>query len=182
MLYLTVHGGGTPLAWDEKWFHPRKIRHRHRKWSFPIWVIYSHKHLPIWCPFNTLRPIWNGRYFADDISKCIFVNENSRIPIRISLKLVPKGLINNIPILVQIMAWRRPHDKPLSEPINVSLPTHICVTQWIDFNRNCIHYKVSDEITYPFQPLKFGDEEVISSCPLLGMWLYIHAEIKINPC
>ena len=27
--------------------------------------------------------------------------------------------INNIPALVQIMAWRRPGDKPLSEPMTV---------------------------------------------------------------
>ena len=37
--------------------------------------------------------------------------------IKISLKFVPKGLINNIPALVQIMAWHRPGDKPLSEPM-----------------------------------------------------------------
>ena len=30
---------------------------------------------------------------------------------------VPKGPIDNIPVLVQIMAWCRPGDKPLSEPI-----------------------------------------------------------------
>ena len=35
---------------------------------------------------------------------------------KISMKFVPKGPINNIPALVQIMAWRRPGDKPLSEP------------------------------------------------------------------
>ena len=37
------------------------------------------------------------------------------ILIKISLKFVPKGPINNIPAQVQIMAWRRPGDKPLSE-------------------------------------------------------------------
>ena len=49
-------------------------------------------------------------------------------------KFVPTGQINNIPALVQIMAWRRPGDKPLSEPMMVSLPTHICVTrpQWVN--------------------------------------------------
>ena len=53
--------------------------------------------------------------------------------IKISLKFAPKGPTNNIPALVQIMAWRRPGDKPLSEPMSASLPTHICVTrpQWI---------------------------------------------------
>ena len=33
------------------------------------------------------------------------------------MKFVSKGLINNIPALVQIMAWRRTGDKPLSEPM-----------------------------------------------------------------
>ena len=54
---------------------------------------------------------------ADDNFKCIFLNENDRIPIRISLKFVPRSPIDNIPALVQIMAWHRPGDKPLSEPI-----------------------------------------------------------------
>ena len=82
---------------------------------------------------NTLRPIQNGRHFTDDIFKCIFLNENVWISIKISLKFVPKGPINNIPTLVQIMAWRRPGDKPLSEAMMVKLPTHICVTrpQWV---------------------------------------------------
>ena len=39
------------------------------------------------------------------------------ILIKISLKFVPKGPIDNIPPLVQIMAWRQIGDKPLSEPI-----------------------------------------------------------------
>ena len=41
----------------------------------------------------------NGRRFADDIFKCIFLKENIRIPIGISLKFVAKGPINNIPAL-----------------------------------------------------------------------------------
>ena len=82
---------------------------------------------------NTLRPRQNGRHFADDIFKCIFLNENVWIPIKISLKFVPKGPIINIPALVQIMVWRRPGDKPLSESMMVSLPTYTCVTrpQWV---------------------------------------------------
>ena len=79
-----------------------------------------------------MGPRQNGRHFADDTFKHIFLNENARISIKISLKFVPKGPINNIPALVQIMAWRRPGDKPLSEPMMVRLPTHICVAwpQW----------------------------------------------------
>ena len=66
---------------------------------------------------NALRLRQNGRHFPDSILKSIFLNENVWISIEISLKVVPKCLINNIPALVQIMAWRRPGDKPLSEPM-----------------------------------------------------------------
>ena len=80
---------------------------------------------------NTLRQ--NGRRFADDVFKCIFLNENIWISIKITLKFVPKGPVNNIPALVQIMAWRRTGDKPLYETMMASLLTHICVTrpQWV---------------------------------------------------
>ena len=92
--------------------------------------LYLHKLYASITPYiNTLRPRQNGRHFPDDIFKCIFINENVWISIKISLKFIPKGRINNIPALVQIMAWRRPGDKPLSEPTMVSLLTHICVTR-----------------------------------------------------
>ena len=82
---------------------------------------------------NTLKLRWNEQHFTDDIFKRIFFNENVWISIKISLKFVLKGPINNIPALVQIMAWRSSGDKPLSEPMMVSLPTHICITrpQWV---------------------------------------------------
>ena len=81
-----------------------------------------------------MRPRQDGRHFPDDIFKCIILNENVWIPIKISLKFVPKGPINNIPAMVPIMAWRRPGDKPFSEPMMVSLLTHICITrpQWVN--------------------------------------------------
>ena len=87
---------------------------------------------------NTLRPRRNGQNFADDILKRIFFDENVWISIKISLEFVPGGPINNIPALVQIMAWRRSGDKPLSETMMVSLPTHIWVTrpQWV----NLVYY------------------------------------------
>ena len=49
---------------------------------------------------NTLRPRQNGRHFTDAIFKCILLNENVLISIKISLKFVPKSQINNIPALV----------------------------------------------------------------------------------
>ena len=93
----------------------------------------SHTAVPF-LDLNALRQRQNGRHFADDILKCIFMNENVWILIKISLKFVPKGPINNIPPLVQMMAWRRAGDKPLYEPMMVSLPTLICVTrpQWVN--------------------------------------------------
>ena len=56
--------------------------------------------LPIMCHFHL--------FTADDIFKCVFLNENLWIPIdiNISLMFVPKGPMNNIPSLVQIMFWR----------------------------------------------------------------------------
>ena len=91
---------------------------------------------------NTLRPKQNNRHFADDIFKCIFLNENVWISINISLKFIPKFLIDNISSLVQIMAWRRPGDKPLFELMMIILLTHICVTrpQWIKGEKNQCHY------------------------------------------
>ena len=83
--------------------------------------------------FNTLEQRKNCHHVADSIFRCIFLNENVWISLKISLKFVPKGPINNIPALVQVMAWCWLDDKPLSEPIMVRLPTHICITrpQWV---------------------------------------------------
>ena len=112
--------------------------------------------------FNTLRLGQNGRHFPEDNFKRIFFNENVWILIKISLKFVLNGLINNIPALVQVMAWRRSGDKPLAEPMVVRLPMHICVTrpQWVKSfwvggksvllflqllkNNHCIHGLVQD--------------------------------------
>ena len=91
------------------------------------------------CPAHNVYPYpllthW-GRYKMDAIFTCIFFNENCCILIKLSLKYVRKGPIDNNPALVQIMAWRRSGDKPLSEPIMISLPTHICGTrpQWVKY-------------------------------------------------
>ena len=90
----------------------------------------------IWASWrlNTLRPRWNGRHFADDTFKRFFLNKNVCNSLKNSLKFVPKVRVNSIQALVQVMAWRRPGDKPLSEPIMANLLTHICVTQpqWVN--------------------------------------------------
>ena len=81
----------------------------------------------VWLLVNTLRPRQNGRHFPNDIFKRIFLNEDVWISLNISLKFVPKARGNNVPALVQIMALRRPGDKPLSDPMTLSSPTHICI-------------------------------------------------------
>ena len=99
-------------------------------------------------PLSILRLRQNGRHFPEDILRCIFLNENVWIAIKFSKKFVPKGLINNIPALVQIMAWHRPGAKPLSEPMLVSLLTHICVTppQWVKVGKDILHLALMGEI------------------------------------
>ena len=54
---------------------------------------------------------------ADDIFICIFMNEKFCISIRISLKLVLKGPIDNKSALVKVSAWRLTGDKSLHEPM-----------------------------------------------------------------
>ena len=111
---------------------------------------------------HTLRPRQNGRHFAYDIFKRIFLNENMWIPLKISLKFVPKVRINNIPVLVQIMAWRLSGDKPLSALMMGNSLTHICVTrpQWVK-----VWKRMSNFISH-----------------VTGLLLHIHAGIIAIPC
>ena len=73
---------------------------------------------------ETKWPTFHIRHFQMHFLEWKYINS-----INISLKFVPGGQINNITALVQIMAWRRVGDKPLSEPMMVSLLMHICVTR-----------------------------------------------------
>ena len=107
------------IFWDcSQWWHINWIIRNKFQWKFQCKKKY----------FSSLRLRQNGRHFAGNTFKCIFFNENVRILINVSMKFVPKGPIDNIPALVLIMAWRRPGDKTLSEPMMVSLLTYICVT------------------------------------------------------
>ena len=74
-------------------------------WTFLPWCWLTH---------------WGGDKIAaisQNIFKCNFWNENAWISLEISLKFIPKDLLKNIPPLVQIMAWCRRCDIPLSEPM-----------------------------------------------------------------
>ena len=124
---------------------------------------------------NTLRPRQNGRHFADYTFKRIFVNENVRISIEISLKFVPRGPINNIPALVQIMAWCRPGDKPLSEPVMVSLLTHICVTrpQWVK-STSCYVQSPRLSPRYTDREGLHGNDLPLSPTGFYSSWIFKH--------
>ena len=111
------------MAIDTKPF-PETILTKSRYWS-PWLVGYNIRQFNL----NTLLPRQNVRLFADDTFKRIFLNGHVKIWIKIPLKFVPKGPINKVSALVQIMDWRRPGDKPLSEPMMVRLPTDIRVTR-----------------------------------------------------
>ena len=125
-----------------------------------------------------------GRDQMDAISQTIFPNEFSWMKMYESrLKFVPQGPISNIPGLVQIMAWRLPGDKPLSGPMMVRLPTHICVTrpQWVKHNMHSIpkaltfhtqktvtvsviHYFVKYQVNGPHTN-GLGGQLPVKSCP-----------------
>ena len=76
------------------------------------------------CLINSLKPRRSRRHFADGIFKRIFLKENVRNSIKISLNFVPQSPIDNIEYI---------YNKPLSEAMMVSLLTHICVArpQWV---------------------------------------------------
>ena len=148
----------------------------------PQWNIWKHRYLCVTTIIlnlhqciNTLRPKQNGRRFPDDTFKHIFLNENVWILIEIPLKFVPKGPINNIPALVKIMAWRRPGDKPLSEPVMVRLPTHIFVSRPQGVNsicpddttwhRNIILSAIVRVMTWRHQAITWTNIDLLSATP-----------------
>ena len=77
------------------------------------------------CTYKPLRYLTHlpldkmAAILADDNFKCIFSNENDRITIRMSLQLVPRSPIDNMPTLFQVMAWRSTGDKPLLESMQI---------------------------------------------------------------
>ena len=115
-----AHGG-----WETTWNHP----------SLRIWYIYQYSagvHCNVKYHLNSSPPGQNGRHLPDDVLKCIFMNGKVCMLIPISLKFVRKSPINNIPALVQVMAWHWSGDKPLSEPMLKCWPsslTHVYSTR-----------------------------------------------------
>ena len=126
-MFVSTHG-----IWRNTWLHIMKYHNLMGKvitclritlWQItvliPIYDNGSWKWMEWVDNVNTLGPRQDGSHFADDIFTCIFFIENCCILIKFSLKYVRRGPIDNNPALVQIVAWRRSGDKPLSEPIVV---------------------------------------------------------------
>ena len=98
--------------------------------------IWNYKNTMLFDPSSEQLPIYMVK-----LSLCCVLSHWSwhkivtilRISITISRKFAPGGQINNMPALVQIMAWCWSGDKPLSEPMLVSLLMQICITwlQWV---------------------------------------------------
>ena len=63
------------------------------------------------------------------ISQTIFSNAFCWMIIQISLKFIPKGPIDNMPALIQILAWRRMATSHYLNQWWPSLLTHVCVTR-----------------------------------------------------
>ena len=83
--------------------------HFRGRYNILVWTVL------IFIQFNSSSLGQNGHHFADDIFKCIFINEKFCISIQILQKFVPNGPINNKSALVQVMTWRWTGDKPLPE-------------------------------------------------------------------
>ena len=74
------------------------------------------------------------------------------------------------------MAWRRPGDKPLSEPRMESLPTHICVTrpQWVKSPTAMVSRRV---------PVLCHENWIwLYVLCLIIIWFYIYIIPKISSC
>ena len=114
------------------WVILRKMTAIYRERTVPWYIFIPWHWIFIWCHLSyltksSIRALYDRDNMAT-ISQTTLSNAFSWI------KFVPKGPINNIPALVQIMAWRPPGDKQLSEAMMISLLTHICVTrpQWVN--------------------------------------------------
>ena len=101
---------------SEKNFHSRKFI-----WKCFLWNVASVLMGQLWFTnspcvrFIILRLRQNGRHFADNIFESFFLNQNYCIFIKISLKYVPEGSVNNMSSFAQVMAWHCLGYKPLPE-------------------------------------------------------------------
>ena len=112
----SVSGGRLTLQWPHHVCSSIKVTCRESKFTPRVflWGIDNKQRIAncnvlcvhsVW-PINSSTPWQSGRHFADDIFRCIFLNEKFCILIKISLKFVSKVPIDNISALVKIIRRR----------------------------------------------------------------------------
>ena len=123
----------SPIGHVQGWFHLSEVQFHSPRTSDYLLIpktAVTHMHFCVtrgrWV--NTLRLRQNGHHFPDDIFKCIFLNENIWISIKISLKFVPKGPVNNVPPSDEIMVLHPPGARHYLNQWWLDYP-HTCVTQ-----------------------------------------------------
>ena len=126
---------------------------------------------------ETKWPPISRRYFHMHFLEWRCINFNQDFT-----EICSKCSVNNFPSLVQITAWRRPGDKPLSEPVMVNFLTHICVTrpQWVKVLKlkqedECYHENAIVVISSTDQhknPLTFNPSSESPPAALKLRWVY----------
>ena len=126
---------GSTLAEVMAWCHQATSHYLNQCWLIISKVLWHSPegnftwNVQIICPWYALENYLcklrqNACHFADNISKCIFLNENVWILLKIPLMVVCKVRINSISALVQMIAWHSPGDKPLFETMIVYRRIH----------------------------------------------------------
>ena len=104
-VFFYMEANRCPFVWDSLWLACRDwlidwILHPVLD-IYLVWRWHSTLEVTGWIAkpigstlINSLAPGKNGRHFADDTFKCIFLNGKTFILIKISLKFVPKGPIH----------------------------------------------------------------------------------------
>ena len=120
-----------------------KLNHVSKRGHWSVFCVMRIRLLSI-CPLTHLPLDEMAAIVADDLFKCIFFNENDRIPIQMSLKFVPRSPIDNNPASVQAVAWRRTSEKPLPGPMLAQFPDAY-MRHWWEISLKYI----KPEITWP---------------------------------
>ena len=141
---------------------------------------------------NSSLPGKNGHHFTDNIVRYIFVNEKFCILIKISLKFVAEGPVDNNPSLVKIMACRPKSRQaiiwtnadPICWCIYVALgETSWLISIWKVFHMNIsltLHTQISQniyDITIFFYTFQLNNHSIM---PAFNAWILIMQEISMR--
>ena len=156
------------------------------KWSGKLDIAYriagtEVKHWSYVWTLNSLRPRQNGRHYADDNFKCIFLNENYEFWIRFHRIMFPRvQLAINKHWFRQWLGVEQGTSHCLNQWWNV-IPMHICITwlQWVNilniFSMGCLLRVFCRKLTL-LAALRLKCSRRTKSVPWLLMpWLLVSA-------